>query len=697
MAGDINTRYGNLLTNIKTGQLNKKTSVADTKEITSGNQTQETFLSSSKDKSDTEIFDLGKKFKTEGAGQEIKISDIAEETKTDGVKPKNIQKLEELLSKSDLNNNHIGAMGVGMAGMGAVAGALMSSTGMLTPAGAGALLGAAAGIAAGSLLNRPNDGHYENSKITKSGVEEKFTQDRHNGAVDYTTDYNLPDGTKIHKEYHAKPKENKPVTDMASPQGLQNFIFGGPKDISQSISAVDKEGNKLDAKVVKDEKTGSDRIQVANSNGTITMLDPSNLGFTVTSQTTHSNLWDFQQPTKLEKAIDFLTSPGAAVGGPLSQIGQKSALNGMFGDNRVSLPRETENTAMIETVNPDGSIELILNESSIAVKHRADDPLHAGKKVEEKAPQYHSYTKVNISPDGETKVEKVEENYNVRVKDGHLVSKRTKFADALNSLTQGSLATSLNTEGDFTISNTSKPGIFEKMDPLGSHMNRLLDNREVKPFVTRSQMKEAHNNALERRIEDARKDLLNNEYVPTWSDFAQGMKDAEKMTGKKIDVIGFDACLMADGEKKPEILEAKGSDGTIYLASTDGKLRALTPEGEKKWYSDKNFFGGISATPLPDKENLYVLDKKNTLHCLKAGSHSGLDVWDTDIKGEIIGDPSIDKDGNINIPVKMEGKTVQRTINPKNGMEVKSRIVHTSASDRPEKKWTMMNYISDIS
>ena len=158
------------------------------------------------------------------------------------------------------------------------------------------------------------------------------------------------------------------------------------------------------------------------------------------------------------------------------------------------------------------------------------------------------------------------------------------------------------------------------------------------------------------------------------------------MTGKKIDVIGFDACLMADAEVASELkasidhksllLEAKGPDGTIYLATTDGKLRSLTPEGEKKWYSDKNFSGGISATPLPDKDNLYVLDKNNTLHCVKSGSFIGLDVWDTDIKGEIIGDPSIDKDGNINIPVKMEGKIVQRTINPKNGMEVKARIVH---------------------
>lgn len=636
MANDVNTRYGNLLTNIKSGHIHKKTLVLDGKETITGSQNiNEKFVSSGGDKSGTEIFDLGKKFKAKGTGQEIKTGEVTGETKTEGTKPANLQKLEELTEKYKHLSGTTMAVMSGIGVLGAITAGIAGSGAF----GSGVLMSSALGAAVGG----PNDGHYEQNEITKSGVEKKFIQEHHSGAVDYTTDYNLPDGTRIHKEYHTKPKEYKTTTDMVSPNGLAKFIFGGSKDISESLSAVDKEGHKLDAKVVKDENTGLDRIQVANSNGTITMLDPSSLGFSVVTPKHNYTAPAFSAP---------------------SSLSDKKKMDTPLGSSHTH-----EYISKKETVNPDGSIEMILNEDTSFFKQQVKDPLHYGQTKEEIVPERHSYTKVNISPDGDTSVEKVDENYKVKLKDGILVGKRTKFADTLVSMIEEKQATSINTEGEFFIGKASKPEKGEK----------------VAPFITRGQIKESYNNLVEKRIEDARKDLLNNEYVSTWADFAQGMKDAEKMTGKKLDVIGFDACLMANAEvadelkgnsKKPEVLEAKGSDGTIYLASTDGKLRALTPEGEKKWGYDKNFYDGITATPLPDKDNLYVLDKKNTLHCVKSGSHSALDVWDTDIKGEIIGDPSIDKDGNINIPVKMEEKIVQRTINPKNGMEVKARIVH---------------------
>jgi len=503
-----------------------------------------------------------------GAG-EVESVKVGQDNQVTGAKPKNLSKLTEVMNKygGDMAKNHMGVMSMGLVGaaVGAIVPSHLAVGGMLPFAGIGSVLGALVG----GTLTGPS--HIERTDITNSGIEKHEVLDSSGLLRDTNrvTTYMLPDGIKITNEAHAK--------------GLQMS--------REDLTAFDSEGRKLKADFIKDEKTGHKQIRFTNNNGTITTLDTDNMDLTIQSSTDHKEV------------------PAPDIG----FIASKSTTGDAKFNNEV--------TDKKQIIHSDGSTELILNEKSSFYKQNVSDPLHEGKVVEKVIPKHHSYTKVNISSEGDTSVERVDENYRVTVDGdtGEISGKRKNISDKFAGLFRGTLATSLNTQGSFFV---------------GKKKNPEKKGEEVTPFITRETMHGIKDNFTKKKIEEAKK--------------------------------GF-----------KELIESTGPDGTIFLADgQNGRLRALNPDGSKKWPFDAITGDGIVAPPLADKENVYVLGQANELRCIKNGT-SGYEKWCTEIKGKIIGDPSFDGDGNVKVFVELDGRKVARTINTRTGLIKESKIVHT--------------------
>ena len=553
----------------------------------------EKFVASGKEKTgeDLSIFNeqdklkgLQKNFEKgwKGAG-EVKSGQIGQDTQVkSGEKPENLSKLEKSMSKygKHIGANYTAAMAAGLAGAGALAlgsiGAGMVGT-ILGPAGA--LLGAAVGAA-----GLPT--HSDKTEMTKSGIERHEVYDRSSfgGTTDKVTDYSLPDGTKIHEEFHSARIDASPFYKR-----------------DESLSAFSSDGQKLKADFVKDE-IGHERIRVQNNNGTITTLDPFNLDLSIQAKTDEKTVSTPKVFSESHPLIpDF--NPGL----------YKTQTSGDAEFHKETIPQK-------QVIHADGSMDITLNEESSYYTQNIPDPLHDGKTIEKTSPKHHSYTKVSISAEGDTSAERIDENYRMTVSGstGEIKGHRRKTGDKFAGLFRGKFATSLNTQGDFFVGKKNHPERGEK----------------VAPFITRG-------------------DILNARTDFETKNFAENKKDFK------------------------DLMTSIGPDGTKFMADGEtGKLRALNQDGTKKWSFDVDIKDGVAAPPLANKDSVFVLDKGNKLHCINNG-FSGFEKWGAEIKGDIIGSPSFDKDGDLKVFVELDGKKVERTINPKTGNVKGSRIVHT--------------------
>ncbi len=103
------------------------------------------------------------------------------------------------------------------------------------------------------------------------------------------------------------------------------------------------------------------------------------------------------------------------------------------------------------------------------------------------------------------------------------------------------------------------------------------------------------------------------------------------------------------------------AQGTIYIASDDGIVRALHPEGHELWKRELTKVVGrlrlpipIDATPLlTDSHELLVAARNGVLYAFATAD--GAKIWDYDTGADIHASPAIASDGRIALPAGANG------------------------------------------
>lgn len=367
-------------------------------------------------------------------------------------------------------------------------------------------------------------------------------------------------------------------TKIALPDGSKLEHSRGLDGI-KDLSAKDSDGNKLKAEVVKDGESGNEQIRLTDGTGKTTTYNPANMELNVSGTT-----------------VDPST------------------------DTKVNLK---------QTIRADGSMQFIVDEGSSFVTDRQENPLNKGEFGNVTVPLSHSYTQVDLTADGDSSVNRVKETYSLKGKSGSHSSKRNTFSDWLGAKSKEDLSTNLDTSGAIrvTAADTGKlksglktaVGFMGSMvgGPVGPGLSYADKPLEFQPFVTREQMKDAHAQLVESRLDEMAKDM-----------------------------------------KEP--VAVKRSAGGTVMADLGGKeVRTFGPNGERMTSTRIN--AGVASTPLASDSKVFVTDKHNKLHGI--GFYGS--EWKAELGGDMLAEPTFNKDGDVVVLVDKDSRIAAKTFSPK--------------------------------